>query len=207
MASPHYVCVYSLCVCVVCVCVCVCVVCVWACFLSVNLLEPNSLLHQTLPGYLLPTVDTFTVPSSGLGMCHASTFSKNPPYQCPLTIHMCVHVCTCINVHVCVHTLRIRVCVCVCMYTLCLSSTCTCMGVVMCVHFLNIYSPLAGAAFLIHCYFEFPPIFSILFLCFYLEPPLYGRILYPPSFVPTQRYPVLIYVYGGPNSQTVSYRA
>ncbi|KAL5479676.1 hypothetical protein EMCRGX_G023232 [Ephydatia muelleri] len=71
-------------------------------FKAVNLLEPNSLLHQTLPGYLLPTVDTFTVPSSGL------------------------------------------------------------------------------------------------------EPPLYGRILYPPSFVPTQRYPVLIYVYGGPNSQTIA---
>ena len=42
---------------------------------------------------------------------------------------------------------------------------------------------------------------------FYLEPPLYGRILYPPSFVPSKRYSVLVYVYGGPNSQTVSYRA
>ena len=36
-------------------------------------------------------------------------------------------------------------------------------------------------------------------------PKLYGRIMYPPFFSVEKKYPVLVYVYGGPYSQMVSF--
>jgi len=35
-------------------------------------------------------------------------------------------------------------------------------------------------------------------------PSLNGRVILPPYFTSSKKYPVLVYVYGGPNSQAVS---
>ena len=92
----------------VCMCLYVCL-CVRLCD-SVNQLELNLLLRQILPGYLLPTVDTFTVPSLGTGMCtctHLGAF--NGPYKNPATNFMYVYLslgfCLCLfSLIFCIYT-------------------------------------------------------------------------------------------------------
>ena len=144
-----------------------------------QVMEGNPTLRDAVSSVALPLSKDFYVPADG--MFH---------------VLVMLVVCCCLGVVGVVVVVVVVVVVCVCLVSVFLLFGC----------FLFCCLVFFPVLFLVVLLFvDFMILFIVVAVVVYVAegPELTGKMLTPPGFNPSQQYPVLVYVYGGPNSQVV----